>query len=97
MAVDWTHRAQYIWDKHQVTADQADEALADPEAVEFIPDYNSRSGTSDRTIGYSPSATKVLTVITVEEGGVVYGANAWKSNDRDRRYYIEGVPDEGES
>jgi hypothetical protein len=80
-----------------VTPEQADEALDDPNAVTFNPDYNSKSGDSVRTIGYSPSKGAVLSVITVEEDGIVYGANAWKSKGRDRRHYNQGGPDEQES
>jgi uncharacterized DUF497 family protein len=97
MAVDWTHRGEYIVAKHQVTPAQADEALADPDAVTFNPDYNSQTGTSVRTIGYSPSAKTLITVITVHIASVIYGANAWESNSRDRRYYNQGGPDEQEN
>jgi uncharacterized DUF497 family protein len=97
MAADWTYRREYIVAKHQVTPEQADEALDDPSAVIFDPDYNSTSGESVRTIGYSPSARDVLSVITVEEDGIVYGSNAWTSNSRDCRYYQQGGPDEQES
>jgi len=94
MAVDWSHRSAYIVRKHGVTADQADEALADDNKVIFTPAYNSKSGTSDRTIGDSPSYGDILIVITVDEDGVTYGVNAWKSNERDRRYYEQGGTDE---
>ena len=92
MIVDWTHRGEYIIAEHKVTPEQASEALDDPDAITFRPDYNSKSGDSVRTIGYSIGARRVLTVITVEEDGVVYGANAWKSNSRDRQYYQRGGP-----
>ncbi len=37
----------------------------------------------------------MIVVITVEDGGVVYGSNAWHANDRDRRTYNnEGKFDE---
>jgi len=96
MAADWTYRGEYIVAKHEVTPAEADEALDDPSAVVFDPDYNTESGQSVRTIGYSPSKGAVLTVITVQEEGSVYGASAWKSNSRDRRYYRQGGPDEQE-
>ena len=89
---EWTHRGEYIVAKHEVTPEQADEALDDPNAVTFDPDYNTTSGRSIRTIGYSTSARHVLSVITVEEDGIVHGANAWKSNSRDRQYYQQGGP-----
>jgi uncharacterized DUF497 family protein len=97
MAAGWTHRGDYIVAKHGVTPAQADEALDDPSAVIFDPDYNSKSRDSVRTIGYSPSFGDVLSVTTVEDEGTVHGSNAWKSNSRDRRYYQQGGPDEQES
>jgi uncharacterized DUF497 family protein len=90
MAVDWSMRGEYIVAKHDVTPAQADEALADEQAVVFDPDYNSKSGEGVRTIGESPGLGAILTVITVEDDGTVYGVNAWKANARDRRYYQEG-------
>jgi len=41
LVVDWSERDDYIVAKHDVTGEQADEALADPNAVIFDPDYNS--------------------------------------------------------
>lgn len=93
MVVDWSKRGEHIA-KHGVTAVQASEALTDPDAVVFDPDYNSRNGEGIRTIGFSPSAASVLTVITYVMDGIAHGASAWKSNSRDRRYYRQGGPDE---
>jgi uncharacterized DUF497 family protein len=89
MAVDWTYRSDYIAAKHGVTAEQANEALADAAAVELDPDPASISDESIRTIGYSASFGDILAVITVEDEGVTYGSNAWCANDRDRRTYRE--------
>lgn len=89
---DWTHRGEYITAKHDVTPQQANEALNDPNAVIFDPDYNSNSGDSVRTIGYSISARHVLSVLTIKSDDAVYGANAWQSNSRDRHYYQQGGP-----
>ena len=93
MTVDWSKRGDYIA-RHGVTAAQASEALTDPDAVVFNPDYNSRNGEGVRTIGFSLSAASVLTVTTYVMDGVTHGASAWKSNSRDRRYYRLGGPDE---
>ncbi|CAM3399379.1 transposase [Mycobacterium frederiksbergense] len=95
MAVDWSKRGGYIA-KRNLTPAQADEALDDPYRVLIVPDYNSRSGDSARIIGYSQSAGAVLTVITVfsHEDNVTYGANAWRANARDRRYYEQGGMDD---
>lgn len=84
----WEHRAHYI-QKHGVTVAQAEEALADPNLAFLNPDPTSKSGVSTRTIGYSPSAGHILTVITVESNGTTYGVNCWKSNGRDQRIYKE--------
>lgn len=89
MAVDWSERAEYIWVKHQTTSVQADEALVDPDRVVVDPEPASLSGGSVRTIGYSPSRGGLVTVITVEESGIVCGINAWESNPADRRRYRE--------
>jgi hypothetical protein len=89
VSVDWGERSEYIRAKHQTTVDQANEALADPDRVVLDPDPASRSSVSIRTIGYSPSRGGLLTVLTVEEYGVVYGLNAWESNPTDQRRYRE--------
>lgn len=85
---DWSHRGAYMATRHGVSAGQADEALADPDALVFDPDYASRSGRSVRTVGWSPSAGRLLTVVTIAEGGVVYGVNGWPANDGDTRRYM---------
>ena len=78
-------------DRHGVEAEWADEALHDPDALRIAPDPSSRSGRSVRTIGYSPSAGCLLTVITVTEGAITYGVNGWRSNDTDIRRYREDL------
>lgn len=88
MAVDWSKRGEYIA-KHGITTAQADEALADLNAVVIVPDPASISGRSVRTIGLAASCGDVIVVITLEDGGVVYGVNAWRANDRDLRTYNE--------
>ncbi len=93
-AVDWSHRADYMLTRHGVSSEQADEALADPDAVVFDPDYASQSGRSARTIGWAPSAGRLLTVITVAEAGMVYGVNGWPANGADRRRYEGDERDE---
>ena len=71
MEVDWSHGAAHTWDHHQVSVEQANEALADVDGVWFDPDPKSTSGQSARVIGYSHTATAVLVVILVhrETGG----------------------------
>lgn len=81
---------------HQVTVEEANEALIDPDALLFDPDPKSTSGSgsSARVIGYSPAATAVLVVILVHrenEPTAWWGANAWRANSTDRRTYREGT------
>jgi hypothetical protein len=45
-----------------------------------------------RTIGNSTSAGCLVTVITIEEAGITYGVNGWKSNQIDIRRYREERP-----
>jgi uncharacterized DUF497 family protein len=85
--VDWSHRADYMQQRHGVSVAAAGEALADPDRLVFDPDYASQSGHSARTIGWSTSAGRLLTIITVEQDGVTYGVNGWPSNDIDTRHY----------
>ena len=87
---NWSHRGDYIVRKHGVTPEEADEALTDPQRIVIEPDYNSTSGRSVRIIGFSQTADALLTVIVVEDDGVTYGVNAWRSSARDRRIYEEG-------
>jgi len=88
--VDWSHRAEYMQQRHGVTVEQAGEALSDPLAVVAAPDPKSRSGHSARVIGYSASAGAVLVVILVrreDKSGAWWGANGWPANGSDQRTY----------
>ena len=89
---DWSYRGDYVRERHGIEPDWADEALHDPDALRISPDPSSRSGRSDRTIGYSPAAGCLLTVITLADGPVTYGVNGWRSNSSDARRYKEEAP-----
>jgi hypothetical protein len=80
-----------MWINHKVAVAEANEALADIDALWFDPDPHSRSGRGVRVIGYSHSRRAVLTIILGhrDEGGF-YGANGWESNSSDRRRYERG-------
>lgn len=41
--------------------------------------------------GFSATAGDLLTVIVLVEDDAMYGVNAWRSNARDRRIYLEGT------
>ncbi len=90
--VDWSYRGDYMRERHGIEVEWTDEALEDPDAVRIDPDPASRSGRSVRTIGYSTKAGGLVTVITVEEAGITYGVNGWKSNEIDIRRYREERP-----
>ena len=49
-------------------------------------------GRSVRTIGFSTKAGCLVTVITVEQLGVTYGVNGWKSSEIDIRRYGDERP-----
>lgn len=98
--VDWQHGAEHMWSQHQVSVEQANEALNDLAAVVADPDTKSRSGQSARVIGYSPSAGVVLTVIVVhreDRPGAWWGANGWRANTTDQRTYREQDEGDGET
>jgi hypothetical protein len=96
---DWRHRGEYIRTRTtrkgtltetDIEPAWADEAFTDEDAIRFWPDPASKSGHSDRTIGWSESAGFVITVITVRERRHLWGVNAWRSNDSDQKRYEEG-------
>lgn len=89
--MDWSHRDEYIRAKHDTTPKQANEALSDPLRLVLDPDPASESGRGIRIIGWSQLAHAVLTVIVLEDDGVEYGVNCWRSNERDMRWYREEI------
>lgn len=93
MGADWSKAAEHIAHRG-ITPAMANEALDDPDAVVVDPDYNSESGLGVRTIGFSANYGGVLSVITVEHEGVIYGATAFRADGKDRRFYLQGETDE---
>lgn len=91
MDVDWSNGAEHMWNRHGVSVEEANEALADPDVLLYWPDPRSKSGRSVRVIGHSPTRQRLLTVILVEDPAVpwLWGANAWPSNSTDQREYRE--------
>ncbi|MCT1464584.1 transposase [Corynebacterium sanguinis] len=96
---DWTHRREHIESRtnrkgstaeRNIQVEWAQEAYADPMAVDFIPDYASKSGMGMRRIGWSDSAGFLITVITVrDDDGNLWGATAFRSNTFDQASYEE--------
>lgn len=92
--LDWQFRAEYIRTRTSrrpgdidIEPSWADEAFADADALVDSPDLASRSGETDRLVGYSPSARMVIVVIYLRDG--LIGVNAWKANDTQSRRYWE--------
>lgn len=77
--------------RHQVTPEEANEAVADIDAVWYDPDPHGKSGRGVRVIGYRHTRRAILTVILVhrDEGGY-WGANGWEFSPSDRRRYERG-------
>lgn len=88
--VDWSQRGEYMQQRHGIAPTWADEALSDPDRVVLDPDPASKSGRGTRTVGFSPTAQYLVTVILLEHEGTVYGVNGWRSNSTDQRRYKEG-------
>ncbi|WP_206445633.1 hypothetical protein [Agrococcus sp. KRD186] len=93
--VEWTPEAlAHMRERHGVMQEEADDAIADPNALCISPDPSSRSGMSDRWIGWSHSRAEVLVVIVVRRGENRFGANAWTANRAHRERYWRGDRDE---
>jgi hypothetical protein len=92
--LDWQYRGRYIRTRSarrvgdtDIDPAWADEAFADDGALVDSPDPASRSGQTDRLVGYSPSARMVIVVIYLREG--LIGVNAWRANPTQARRYWE--------
>ena len=92
--LDWQHRGEYIRTRSQrrpgdidIEPACADEAFVDEDALVDSPDPASKSGATDRLVGYSPTARMVIVVIYLREELV--GVNAWKANETQTRRYWE--------
>jgi len=80
--------------RHGIHPAWANEALDDPDRVVITPDPASKSGRAVRTICWSYTASRVLTVITLVENGRLHGVNGWVANGGDQRLYREEDRDE---
>ena len=85
---DWSYRREHIWEKHRLTVEEAEEALADPNRLVFDPDpRRNPGGKGVRIIGYSHTAQEILAVILVNDDGTIYGGTAHKANAKEIRLY----------
>jgi len=86
--IEWDPEAvEHMRERHGVSPLEAEEAIDDPEAVLRSPDPASRSGKSDRYVGWSTTRREVLVVIVVRHEGRLYGGNAWPANETYRNLY----------
>lgn len=66
---DWSERGEYMLARHSIHPAGANEALDDPDRVVITPDPASKSGREVRTIGWSYTANRIITVITLVDNG----------------------------
>ena len=92
--LDWQYRAEYIESRSarrpgdtDIEPAWADEAFADDDALVDSPDPASRSGKTDRLVGYSRTARMVIVVVYLRDE--LIGVNAWKANETQTRRYWE--------
>ena len=90
--IDWSQRGEYIA-KHGLTPELADEAWNDPDRLVIDPDPSSVSGRTIRVVGWSITLARLLTVIALPDGDVVWGVNAWPSNSTDQRSHRQEPTD----
>lgn len=92
--LDWQYRSEYLRTRSarrpgdtDVEPTWADEAFRDDDALIDSPDPASKSGKTDRLVGYSPTARIVTVVIYLRDE--LIGVNAWKANENQTRRYWE--------
>lgn len=82
-----------------IDPDWTAEAVNDPQRLVDEPDPKSSHLNSVRTIGYSPTAQIVITVVALRDaGGIQHGATAWKTRGAALRQYrtYQLEPDHGD-
>lgn len=90
--VTWDERAvNHMLEVHQVTVAEATQAVNDLDAVHYSPDPASKSGLTDRVVGYSRSRRQILVVILLRADGDYEGVNAWPANSTYTRKYREAT------
>ena len=89
--LDWRYRSEYICSRSarrpgdtDIEPALPDEAFADDDALVDSPDPTSKSGKTDRLVGYSPTGRMVIYLR--EE---LIGVNAWKANETQTYRYRE--------
>jgi uncharacterized DUF497 family protein len=80
---------QHMWERHQITPEQAEEVLDDPYLLAREPDPTSRSGETDRYIGEVRSLDILALIVLNVEDGERRGINCWPASRQDRKEYNE--------
>ena len=90
--MDWDCRTEYIRSRSlrrpgdkDIDSEWTNEAFTDDDALIESPDPVSKSGRTDRLIGYSKTARIVIVVIYLRVEKI--GVNAWKANETQARRY----------
>lgn len=90
--LDWRYREEYVRSRSSRRAGDTDllpawlnEAFADEDALIESPDPASKSGKTNRLVGYSKSARMVLVVIYLPDEMI--GINGWKANRTQAKRY----------
>ena len=90
--IEWSDQAaSHMWASHKIAPAEATEAASDLDRAVFSPDPASKSGETDRVIGYSTARQQILCVILLRKDGGYSGINAWPANSTYRRIYREGT------
>lgn len=99
MNLEWRPSpAAHMWASHQVTREQANEAVNDPLGGYHYPTSRSQSGQTGRWVGYSPTRGDVLVVTLLPKvipsapdpdnpPNEWWGINGWKADATHRRIY----------
>lgn len=93
--LDWQYCGEYIRTRSQRRPGDVASNLAGPtrpsrtrqDALVDSPDPASKSGKTDRLVGYSPTARMVIVVTYLRDE--LIGVNAWKANEPQTRRYWE--------
>jgi hypothetical protein len=94
VTADWSERGEYMLARHGIHPAWANEALEDPDRLDMTSDPASKSGRAVRTIGWSYTANRIITVITPVDNGRLHGVNGWVANSSDQKLHRQEDRDE---
>ena len=94
VTADRSERGEYMLARHGIHPAWANEVIDDPERLVIMPDPASKSGRAVQTIGWSYTANRIITVITLVDNGRLHDVNGWVANSGDQRLYRQEDRDE---